>query len=197
MTYAILYLHGFTSSPLSGKAVATKCHFGRKGVRVYAPDLTWPPKVTDQLLDRFAAMIEGPWAVFGSSLGGFYAARLAHRHNVPAVLLNPCTNPWDAIPAFVGVHDIYGWPHRKIEVTPDFREDFLELACETPLTLAAEKRLLVLSDQDEVLDRNEALRLYGDENLIVSHDDCHQLQHYETHLPAIERFLQDVFPGVG
>ena len=193
MTPTILFLHGFCSSPLSGKAVATKCHFGRLGWRVYAPDLTWAPRTADRLLEDFVSRIRGDWAVFGSSLGGFYAARLAHRHGVPAVLLNPCTNPWATVPSLVGEHEIYGWPGRRIAVTEAFAEDFRELARETPLTLPASRRLLVLSDRDEVLDRNDALRLYGEENLVTSADDWHQLHHYEQHLPAIERFLTEAF----
>ena len=109
------------------------------------------------------------------------------------MLLNPCTNPWATVPSLVGEHEIYGWPGRRIVVTERFAEDFRELARETPLTLPASRRLLVLSDRDEVLDRNDALRLYGEENLVTSEDDWHQLHHYEQHLPAIERFLEEAF----
>lgn len=197
MTPSILFLHGFTSSPLSSKAVATKCHFGRLGWHVYTPDLTWPPKLLDRLLEDFFSRLTSPCAVFGSSLGGFYAARLAHRHGLPAVLLNPCTNPWAAIPSFVGEHEVFGWPGRKIVVTSEYAADFRALARETPVSLAPEQRLLVLSDRDEVVNREETLRIYGDTGLIVSHNDEHRLQHYETHLDAIEAFLRERFAASG
>ena len=70
MKRTIVFLHGFCSSPLSGKAVATKRHFGRLGWRVYAPDLTWAPKTADRLLEDIVSRIRGDRAVFGSSRGG-------------------------------------------------------------------------------------------------------------------------------
>jgi uncharacterized protein len=78
-----LYLHGFASGPNSAKGVATARHHGSRGVHVERLDLRRPS--FERL--RVSAMIEhvkqaigGPSdraVLFGSSLGGYTAARVA------------------------------------------------------------------------------------------------------------------------
>ncbi len=80
-----LYLHGFASGPESKKGVALEAHFRSRGVALHRLDLRVPS--LEHL--RLSAMLEvvreaigGPSEraiVFGSSLGGLTAARLAER----------------------------------------------------------------------------------------------------------------------
>jgi pimeloyl-ACP methyl ester carboxylesterase len=89
-----LYLHGFASGPSSKKGMAFDAHFAARGVAIDRLDLRVPS--FEHL--RLSAMIEavraaiGPRAVvFGSSLGGLTAARVAERDPrvVALVLLAP------------------------------------------------------------------------------------------------------------
>jgi pimeloyl-ACP methyl ester carboxylesterase len=78
-----LYLHGFASGPSSAKGVATAAHYASRGVHVERLNLRLPS--FEHL--RVSAMIEhvrqslgGPQdraVLFGSSLGGYTAARVA------------------------------------------------------------------------------------------------------------------------
>lgn len=77
-----LYLHGFASGPASAKGVATEEHFAARGVHVERLDLRLPS--FEHL--RVSAMIDhvreaiGPSdraVLFGSSLGGYVASRVA------------------------------------------------------------------------------------------------------------------------
>jgi len=80
-----LYLHGFASGPGSKKGLAFAAHFAARGIAIERLDLRVPS--FEHL--RLSAMIEvaraaigGPderAVVFGSSLGGLTAARLAER----------------------------------------------------------------------------------------------------------------------
>jgi len=80
-----LYLHGFASGPRSTKGRAFQAHYAARGVDVQCLDLRQPS--FEHL--RLSAMIEHTRAalgddreravVFGSSLGGLTAARLAER----------------------------------------------------------------------------------------------------------------------
>ena len=89
-----LYLHGFASGPRSTKGVAFADHLSHQGIAVDRLDLRVPS--FEHL--RLSAMIEvaqraigaahDQAIVFGSSLGGLTAARLAERdHRVVALVL--------------------------------------------------------------------------------------------------------------
>ncbi len=87
-----LYLHGFASGPASAKGVATEKHFAARGVHVERLDLRLPS--FEHL--RVSAMIEhvrqaiGPSAravLFGSSLGGYVASRVAAQDSRVASLV--------------------------------------------------------------------------------------------------------------
>jgi uncharacterized protein len=80
----VVYLHGFASSPLSGKAQFFRRKFDARGVRMEIPlldqgrfeELT----VSGQLKVIERAVGEQPAILMGSSLGGYLAALYAARH---------------------------------------------------------------------------------------------------------------------
>ena len=88
-----LYLHGFASGPQSTKGVAFAKHFARRGVAIDRLDLRVPS--FEHL--RLSAMLEVAQraiggdrdraVVFGSSLGGLTAARVAERDARVAALI--------------------------------------------------------------------------------------------------------------
>lgn len=79
----ILYLHGFASSPRSGKAVHLAERFREQGVEFEAPDLNLPDFSTltvTRMLEQTRALIDAaatPVTLMGSSLGGFVAVNAA------------------------------------------------------------------------------------------------------------------------
>jgi alpha-beta hydrolase superfamily lysophospholipase len=80
-----LYLHGFASGPQSAKGVAFARHYAERGVALDRLDLRLPSLEHLRLSAMIAAVeraIGGPRdraVVFGSSLGGLTAARVAER----------------------------------------------------------------------------------------------------------------------
>src|SRR3954467_12421699 len=104
-----LYLHGFASGPHSAKAVAFGKHYGGRGVGIDRLDLRVPSFEHLRLSAMLAAIgraIGGPAdraVIFGSSLGGLAAARVAERDpRVTAlILLAPAfrlTERWRQLP---------------------------------------------------------------------------------------------------
>jgi pimeloyl-ACP methyl ester carboxylesterase len=88
----VVYLHGFASSPASGKAqrFATEC--ASRGVGFTCPDLNEPEfetltvtRMLEQTRAAIAAAPAGPVALVGSSLGAFVAVHAAARDTTSRV----------------------------------------------------------------------------------------------------------------
>ena len=81
----VIYLHGFASSPHSGKAIYFAERYRAAGIEFHAPDLNLPDfstltvtrmlEQTRDLIDRASA----PVTLIGSSLGAFVAVHAAAR----------------------------------------------------------------------------------------------------------------------
>jgi uncharacterized protein len=82
----VFYLHGFASSPQSGKAAFLRGRLQSVGLPLHAPDFNQPDfstltvsRMLGQLDRAIAALEPGPVALVGSSLGGFVAIHAAAR----------------------------------------------------------------------------------------------------------------------
>lgn len=80
----VVYLHGFASSPASGKAERFRRELEARGVGFTCPDLNQPAfetltatRMLAQVRDAVAQVPEGPIALVGSSLGAFVAVHAA------------------------------------------------------------------------------------------------------------------------
>jgi pimeloyl-ACP methyl ester carboxylesterase len=92
----IVYLHGFASSPQSGKAQFFKRKFEERGISIEIPELdqgSFERLTVSGMLDVVGQAVAGRRCVLmGSSLGGFTAALYAARHPQPIermILLAP------------------------------------------------------------------------------------------------------------
>ena len=91
-TPAIVYLHGFCSSPSSTKARLLAAALDSRGLgdRLFCPALSHVPVEAIAQVDAIIAAQRGrPLTLVGSSLGGYYATWLAEKHELRAVLINP------------------------------------------------------------------------------------------------------------
>jgi uncharacterized protein len=82
----VFYLHGFASSPASGKATSLRERLAPLGLPLHVPDFNAPDFATltttrmlGQVEDAIRALEPGPVALVGSSLGGFLAIHAAAR----------------------------------------------------------------------------------------------------------------------
>jgi pimeloyl-ACP methyl ester carboxylesterase len=80
----VVYLHGFASSPASGKAERFRRELEALGIGYSCPDLNLPAfetltttRMLAQVRDVVAAIPEGPVALVGPSLGAFVAVHAA------------------------------------------------------------------------------------------------------------------------
>ena len=78
------YLHGFASSPDSGKAEYLRGRLAPLGIPLHAPDFNEPDfssltitRMLEQMGAAIAALSPGPVGLIGSSLGGFVAIHAA------------------------------------------------------------------------------------------------------------------------
>ncbi len=112
----VIYLHGFSSGPMSRKARFFQSHLEKEGVEVLVPDLAQGDfenlTITGQLAVLEAAAGSGPVRLVGSSMGGYLAALLAALK--PAcvervVLLAPAFGFAERWPAVVGQAAMEQW----------------------------------------------------------------------------------------
>lgn len=88
----ILYLHGFASAGAGPKVDALREAFPDHAV--LAPDIPTDLVQAQALLDGVVRKITSyPVIAVGTSLGGFWANYLAQVYDMPAILVNPSTEP--------------------------------------------------------------------------------------------------------
>lgn len=188
----IIYLHGFQSSTLSikGQYIQAFCQ-NQHHIQVHLPDLNMPPK---QVLAHVSKMIEclDQVVLIGSSLGGFYATQLVAKHAVPAVLINPAMRPWQLF------HDLFGGALPYVvngQWTLDQTQlDQLEQMA-VPFVQDADKILVLLQQDDEVLDYREAQRYYSNaahpSMMITEANGNHAMDNFADKIPMALQFLSD------
>lgn len=162
---ALLYIHGFNSSPGSDKARQTEEYLAcnHPDINFVCPFLS--PFPLEAMAELEAVMVtQRVTGLIGSSMGGFYATWLAAKFGCPAVIVNPAVAPWQGRDYLLGDQENYytGAVHRIEQHHLDQLEQF-EVA-----TLSEPWQLMVLVQTgDEVLDYRQAVVKYADCNLIV------------------------------
>ncbi len=188
---AIVYLHGFRSSPASVKAQRLQAAVAAmpqpRRPLLHVPSLVHRPAeavaAVAEWVDRHAA----PTALtfVGSSLGGFYATHLAERYGARAVLVNPAVHPERDLAPWLGVQtNLY--TGESFEVT---RTHFAELAAlAVPRITRPERYLLLVESGDEVLDYREAVAHFGGAWQYLRGGGDHTFTEFVAQIPAILRF---------
>ncbi|MBO6151174.1 MAG: alpha/beta fold hydrolase [Acinetobacter sp.] len=186
----IIYLHGFQSSTLSIKGQFIQA-FCQNQHHVHLPDLNMPPQ---QVLAHVSEMIEclDQVVLIGSSLGGFYATQLVAKHAVPAVLINPAMRPWQLF------HDLFG-AELPYVVNAQWTLDQTQLdqleQMAVPFVQDADKILVLLQQDDEVLDYREAQRYYSNaahQSMIITEvNGNHAMDNFADKIPMALQFLSD------
>ena len=116
----VVYLHGFASSPESGKAQQFKRALEAQGIGFTCPDLNQPAfetltttRMLGQVQECLAAVPEGPVALIGSSLGAFVAVHAGARDTTGLVdrliLLAPALDFGGNRLRQLGPHGIEEW----------------------------------------------------------------------------------------
>jgi len=190
---AILYLHGFRSSPLSSKAVLLGDAARARGLAYLCPQLPASPAESAQLALTLAQeMLKNQSSadaltVVGSSLGGYYANWLAERLGCRAILLNPAVHAARDLVSQVGTHANYhdGAP---FVFKPEYIDELAALAA--PVT-RPKRYFLLACTGDEVLNWREMAAVYaGCHQRIVAGGD-HGISDCARWLPEVLNFVMD------
>jgi uncharacterized protein len=191
-TSAIIYLHGFLSSPKSAKARLVGAYLqAQHSEIVYSvPALPEEPAraiaAAEQTLLAQRALGNGSIALIGSSMGGFYATILAQRYAVRAVLINPSVAPQQRIHEYFGANQ-NPYSGRRFVLDASHAAELAEMA---PSSCSAPDNFwLLVQSGDEVLDYRDAVRFYNGCKQTVEAGGDHQFQGFERYLPDVADFL--------
>ena len=160
------------------------------------PDVTWicpklaasPAQAMNDLVQAVADWPRVSMAVVGSSLGGFYATRLAEWLGCKAVLLNPAVHPARDLAAHIGQHELWHDPGQNFYFESAFVDELR--AQEVPRITRPERYFAVIAKGDEVLDWREMTGFYAGATIKLLPGGDHALSDYDQHLDDVLRFLE-------
>ena len=184
---AIVYLHGFRSSPASIKATRLRefVEALSSPPLLHVPALHHRPSIAMQgVVDWVERHANSDVAFIGSSLGGFYATYLAERFGARAVMINPAVRPYDALASSLGMQtNLY--TGEAFEVTHEHMDELRAIA--VARITRPDRYFLLVETGDEVLDYREAVAFYGGAHQFVRGGGDHTFTDFEAQLPAIVR----------
>lgn len=185
---ALVYLHGFNSSPDSKKTSALKRFLDARGEghRYHCPKLHHRPA---EAMRTVEALIEqlGDVALIGSSLGGFYANHLAEKFSCRAVLVNPAVRADLLLAPYVGPQtNLY--TGEQYTFTTQHVEELAALVPRAPLHV--ERYWLLVETGDETLDYRQAVAHYAGARQTVIQGGDHGFQAWDRMLPEVVEWLE-------
>ena len=187
---AIVYLHGFRSSPASAKARELAEAIARlpdaQRPRLQIPALADRPAQAMASILALAGDAAGRALTFvGSSLGGYYATYAAEKTGARAVLINPAVRPADDLAAYKGPQtNLY--TGESFEVTEQHFDEFRALA--VGAITRPRRYLLLVQTGDEVLAYRDAVTFYAGAWQCVEGGGDHAYQGFARQIPTILRF---------
>lgn len=182
----ILYLHGFNSSPLSGKAADTAQYCAARRIPCMVPGLKHRPAEAAKQMEKLIQ--DGNIRlVVGSSMGGFYATWLCERHpRLRAVLINPAVKIADKLADEEGKTQKNFHTDEEYLFTAEHLREFREMEVDAVADPA--RYLLMLQTGDELLDYREAEKFYAGCSAIIERGGDHMFAGYARHLPSVVAF---------
>lgn len=184
----IVYLHGFNSSPASGKAKQLGDYMASIGrlADFYCPALPNSPreaiiKIESTLARAGATSI----TLIGSSLGGFYATWLSEKHGWKAVLVNPAVHAHKLMRDALGVQTNWHTGDKWVLTEAHLAE---MAALDVERITRPERYLLLAQTGDDVLDYRDAVAYYQGATHIIEEGGDHGFAGFERHFQTILDF---------
>lgn len=184
----LIYIHGFNSSSRSGKAQELQAWMASRGLaEAYAcPDLSPRPREAIAQLEALIQTSRGPAKLIGSSLGGYYATWLAERHDLKAVLVNPCVACHEKLAGEVGKLQRNWHDGSEYLFTAAHLAELKALNVERPTR--PERYLLLVEKGDELLDWREAASYYQGAVQHLLEGGDHGFTRFAEFIPTILAF---------
>lgn len=183
----IFYLHGFRSSPASGKVRLLAGRMADIGLtdQFWCEQLPVSPRHAIRRIERAMAQSATVPCLVGSSLGGYYATYLAEKHDLRAVLINPAVLAYLSLAAYVGTQSNL-YTGETFEFTQEHIEELAGL--EVTRLSKPERFWLMVETEDEVLDYRQAVTRYAGARQTVIAGGDHSFQHFSEFIDAIIEF---------
>ena len=193
MSRLIIYIHGFlcTNNPPRVSALQHFVDERNLDIVVQSPQLPGKPKQAveqlEQLIETESDNVESI-ALIGHSLGAYFAAYLATKYHLRAVLLNPVIHGYQIMCEYIG--QCYS-PHfnEHFEIDVDDIEYLVTLDGEPE---ANKQSVLVLQQLgDEISDPQEVISYFQDYPMRVEKGGNHDFVGFERHFETAIHFLFD------
>jgi predicted esterase YcpF (UPF0227 family) len=183
----ILYLHGFLSSPLSGKARQLQAALAAldRADEFLCPPLPVSPRGAAEVALALA-QLEDParLCVVGSSLGGYYATWLAERVACRVVLLNPAIRPYQHLFTEPGWRTDYAG--QKVEIRAEYADELRAL--EVAALTGRDRYLLLAATGDAIIDYRDMVERYAGCRTRLIQGSDHALSDFPAYLPEVLDF---------
>ena len=111
----VIYFHGFASGPNTKKVSLLK----ESGFNVVAPRIDIDPRIAEKylvdfIMDTILDNENERIILVGTSLGGFWAARMNTYFDIETVLINPALTPEKSLKRFLGAYTDYDTRETKV-----------------------------------------------------------------------------------
>lgn len=180
-----IYFHGFNSAPdpTSSKIKALK-ELGDVEFVQYNTFDTFD-NIFKSLEAQIDELIETDksldFMLVGTSLGGFWASKMSAHTGLPAVLINPSTNPRQSLERYVG-----------IEFENYVTGEFDTMKAHVPSTYSKAPKigrfLILLDEGDDVFDANKTKDYFTRNSIISFSGGSHRFEHMQEALSSIKEF---------
>lgn len=185
---ALVYLHGFKSSPNSAKAQDIKAYISEyhPDIEFICPNIPDTPDAAIPFLTHFMELMrDKDCALIGSSLGGFYAIWLAETFNCPAILVNPAIAPQHYWQKNIGLHQN---PYSGVQFAITEKQLGYLMYIEQQV-IVSERYCVLLQMGDEVLNAVEACEKFFLSHCIIECGGNHQFVGFKRYLPHLFSWL--------
>ncbi len=182
----IIYIHGFASSGLGGKAALFKEYYNEE---LISPSLSYVPSLAidtlEQLIESYISLEEEVYLV-GSSLGGYYAIYLANKYDLKAVLINPAVYAYETLDKIGTATNYYDYSSFEV-----IKEHLTYLKSIEVNEIKNQSNFMVLlQEDDEVLDFNDAVEKLPESELIIEQGGSHSFDEVERYFRKITTFFR-------
>ncbi len=182
----IIYIHGFASAGQQNKWELLQSAFPDQPV--LSPTLPVEPQAVISTLKKIIASADDLVLLVGTSLGGFYAWYLAAVLKLPAIIINPSTEPWKSLLPAVGMFknlvtgEMFEWKEAYLHQ--------LEMMSLEQQNISIDGRTLkfFVSTDDELLDHSRIREMIPSSSEITFyHNSAHRFTRFSEILPDIQK----------
>ena len=184
----IVYLHGFNSSPASGKARQLgeyMASLGRQSDYLCPALPNSPREAIAHIEAALAPHRTDSVTLIGSSLGGFYATHLAEKHGWKTVLVNPAVHAHQLMRGSLGPQTNWHTGEKWILTEAHLAE---LAAMDAEAITQPERYLLLAQTGDAVLDYRDAVAYYAGATHIIEDGGDHGFAGFERHFQTLLDF---------